>query len=301
MRMYTRLALTILLAPGLLMAQAPPPAAAAASPTFSQRFKASRPEVERLLAAFEFREAFALAESLLPTAKPAFDKTTVNGLHTSCWNWIEAGQAYMLAFRGAESAGQWEKGMTYIAKAQEIAKENKENCLVPLTEQKDYWQKKADAANGLLTSNADAIKELKAKSKIEDYEQDSLERVKLWEKEYAEGDKWSKFFKYDLDMSAKDVDYYEKLSAMMDKRIKSQVEEIEAYKPHPGDKKKWVEAVIATRSYMDSIPDKGDKVALLCRLTVLDPENAKVEHELNVQLGKAAADKKVASPAKKKK
>ena len=297
MRMLSPLALTILLAPGLLQAQAP---AAAAAPSFSQQFKAGKPEVERLMTAFEFRQAFTLAESLLPTAKPAFDKSTVNGLHTSCWNFIEAGQAYTLAFRGAESAGQWEKGVTYIAKALEIAKENQANCLAPLTEQMEYWKKKADVANALLTRNADAIKELKAKAKIEDYEQDSLERVKLWEKEFAEGDKWSKFFKYDLDMSAKDVEYYEKLSAMMDTRIKSQQEEIDAYKPHPGDKKRWVEAVIATHSYMDSIPDKGDKVALLCRLTVLDPENAKVLHELDVQLGKASPDKK-AAPAKKKK
>ena len=301
MHMYSRLALTILLAPGLLQAQAPAPAATAAQAiTFSQGFKAGKPEVERLMTAFAFKEAYAKAQSLLPTANPAFDSSSVNGVHTSCWNWIEAGQAYTLAFRGAESAGQWEKGMEYIAKALEIAKENQAKGLAPLTEQMDYWKKKADGAKSMLDANADAIKELKAKTKVEDYEVESLERVKAWDKDFADGDKWSKFFKYDLDMSARDVDYYQKLSEMMDKRIKSQQEEIEAYKPHPGDKKHWVEAVIATHSYLDSIPDRGDKIALLCRLSVLDPENSKVLHELDVQLGKASPDRK-AAPAKKKK
>jgi hypothetical protein len=299
MRMLTRLALTILLAPGLLHAQAP---AAAASQTaaFSQRFKAGKPEVQRLMAANDFRPAYTQALALLPAEKPVFDKTSVNGIHTSCWNFLEAGQAYLLAYQAAESAGQWEKAAELIAKAQELVKENKEAGLAPLTEQMDYWQHKADAATTRLTANAAAIAALKGKAKLEDYEQERLERVQAWDKEFAEGTKWSKFFKYDIDMSARDVEYYEKLASSIDKRIKGQKEEIDSYKPHPGDTKRWVEAVIATRSYMDSIPDKADKVALLCRLAVLDPENKKVEHEMDVQMGKAAPDKK-AAPAKAKK
>jgi hypothetical protein len=302
MSMLTHLALTILLAPGLLHAQAPAPAGAAASQTaaFSQKFKAGKPEVQRLLAANDFRAAFTLAQTLLPAGKPVFDKSSVNGVHLSCWNFLEAGQAYLLAFQAADRAGQWEKAGELIAKGLEIVKENQVTGLAPLTEQVDYYQHRADAANAMLTTNAAAIAALKAKPKVEDYEQESLERVTAWDKEFAEGTKWSKFFKYDLDMSARDVEYYEKLAAEIGTRIKSQQADIEKYKlDHPGKKFTWIDAVV-TRTYLDSIADKGDQIAHLCRLAVLDPENKKVEHELDVLMGKAAADKK-AAPAKAKK
>ena len=152
-----------------------------------------------------------------------------------------------------------------------------------------------------MTLNADAIKELKAKAKLEDYETESMERVKGWEKELAEGEKWAKFFQYDIDRCIADAEYYEKVATNIDKRIKSQAEEIEAYKPHPGDKNRWVEAVIATKSYLESIPDKADKVALLYRLTVLDPESKKAENLLQFMLGKAALDKTPPPPARKPK
>ena len=282
MHMYSRLTLTLLLAPGLIQAQAP---------TFSQRLKAGRPQVEGLMNAFEFRQALALAQGLLPDAKPAFDKSTVRAIHTSVWNFIEAGQAYSLAFRAAAAAGQWEKSLEYLGKALEIARESQAAGQAPLTELMNDWQRKADAAKALLESNAEAVKELKAKARTEDYEQESVERIKVWEKDLAEGTKNAGFFKYDLEMSARDVAGYENFKARMEAQIKSQQGEIEAYKPHPGDRKHWVEAVIANHATLDALPDRGDRIERLCRLSVLDPENKKVEHELEVQQGKAAPDK----------
>ena len=181
MRLSTRLALMLLLAPAALQAQTAAPAAAAGqAPTFSQRFKAGKPEVDRLLAAFQFREAFALAQTLLPESRPVFDKATVHGVHTSVWNFLEAGKAYLLAYQTAERAGQWEKGLTFLTKAVEIVKEGQAAGTAPLTEQVDYYTKKAAEARSLLAANAEAVQALEAKAKVEDYEQDSLERIKLW-------------------------------------------------------------------------------------------------------------------------
>lgn len=297
MRMLTHLALTVLLSPALLQAQAP---AAAPGAAFSQQFKAGAPEVDRLIAAFETREALPKAESLLPTGKPIYDKSSANSVHVSCWTYLEMGQAYALAFRAAEGSGQWEKALVHINKAVEILKESREAGKAPLTEQANYWKGIGAEAKTRMDQNADAIKELKAKVKLEDYETESLERVKAWETQLTEGEKWSKFFQYDMDRTASDLDYYEKVAANIEKRIKSQQEEIEAYKPHPGSKDHWVEAVVATRSYMDSIPEKADKINLLYRLSVLDPENKKVEQNLMVLLGKAAPEKATA-PKKSKK
>jgi len=289
MRMSTRLALTLLLAPAVLQAQAP-------APTFSQRFKAGKPEVDRLMAAFEFREAFALAQTLLPETKPVYDKATVNGVHTSCWNFIEVGKAYLLAYQAAERAGQWEKGLVFLNKALETVKEGQAAGLPPLNEQVDYYTKKAKDAKALLAVNAEAVQALEAKAKVEDYEQGNLELVKSWEKDVADGEKWSKFFKYDVDMLARDVAFYGDSATALDNQIKEQQKSIDTYEPHPGDKNRWVEAIAASRTYLDSIPDKGDRIALICRLAVLDPDNKKVEHVMDIQMGRVAPDKK---PAKK--
>jgi hypothetical protein len=293
MRMSSRLVLTLLLAPALLQAQAPAPAAAAAqAPTFSQRFKAGKPEVDRLQAAFEFREAFALAQTLLPETKPVFDKSSVNGVHTSCWNFIEAGKAYLLAYQTAERAGQWEKGLGFLATAIAIVKEGQALSLAPLNEQIGYYTKRAKDAKALLATNAEAVKALEAKPKVEDYEQPSLELVKSWEKDQADGEKWAKFFKYDIDMTARDVDFYTNSATALDTQVKEQQKSIDTYASHPGDKNKWVEAIVASKTYLESIGDKGERIALLCRLGVLDPENKKVEHLMDIQMGRSAADKK---------
>ena len=298
MRMSTRLALTLLLAPAVLQAQAPAPAAAAQAPSFSQRFKAGKPEVDKLLAAFEYRQAFALAQTLLPAAKPVYDKTTVNGIHTSCWNFIEVGKAYLLAYQTAERAGQWEQGLGFLGKALETVKDSQAAGLAPLNEQVDYYAKKAKEAKALLAANAEAVQALEAKAKVEDYEQGNLALVKSWEKDVADGEKWSKFFKYDIDMTARDISFYSDSATALDNQIKEQQKSIDTYTPHPGDKAKWVEAIAASKTYLDSIPDRGDRIALICRLAVLDPENKKVEHVMDIQMGRVAPDKKAGKKAK---
>ena len=109
MLMPTRLALILLAAPALLAAQAPAPTAvAAATPTFSQRYKAGKAEVEKLMEAFEFREALTKAEALLPPAAPVFDKSSANGAHNSTWDFIEMSQAYALAFRAARCSNRYQ-------------------------------------------------------------------------------------------------------------------------------------------------------------------------------------------------
>ena len=296
MRMSALFALTLLLAPGLLDAQAPA-AAPAGAPSFSQRFKAGKPEVDRLTGAFEFREAFTLAQTLLPEAKPAFDKGSVNGVHTSVWNTLEAGKAYLLVYQSAERAGQWEKGLDAMTKGLALVKEVQTTAQAPLTEQVEYYTKKAASAKALLDSNAEAVAALKAKSKVEDYERANLDLVKGWDKEVLDGEKWAKFFKYDMDMIARDVEFYTSCATALDNQIKEQRKSIDTYESHPGDTNKWVDAILSSKTYLDSIADKGDRIALICRLAVLAPDSKKVEHVMDIQMGRATADKK---PAGKK-
>jgi hypothetical protein len=290
MRILTSLATTLLCAPAIF-AQAP-----AAPANLGQRLAAARPEIAKLTAAFEYEQAQAMAEALIPAVKPPFDKSSVNNLHLSTRTYSDLCQAYFMAFQAADNNGQWEKGLDYLNKGLDAAKENVASGKDGLTEQRDYYKKKADAYQELFAKNADAIRLLKAKTKLEDYEEGTMTQVKAWEKEKAEGEKWSQFFQYDLDLATRNVDDFTKFVALQDKKIKDQQADIDTYKGHPGDKLKWVEAVVSSKAYLDSFTDKGDKVAFLHRLKVLDPDSRKVQNTLDVLLGRALPDKP--APAK---
>ncbi|BDU72190.1 hypothetical protein METEAL_13640 [Mesoterricola silvestris] len=292
MRTHTSLVLTLLAAPALI-AQAP-----AAPATLGQRLAAERPEIKKLNDAFDYAQAQARAEALIPAAKPAFDKSSVNNLHLSTRTYADLCQVYFLAFQAADNNGQWEKGLEYLNKALDTAKENVASGKEGLTEQRDYWKKKADAYQELMNKNADAIRLLKAKTKLEDYEEGTMAQVKGWEKEKADGEKWSQFFQYDLDLATRNVDDFQKFVDLQAKKIKDQQADIDTYKGHPGDKDKWAEAVASSKAYLDSFAEKADRIAFLHRLKVLAPDNHKVQNALDVALGRAVPEK--AAPAKKK-
>ncbi len=292
MRILTGSAITLLCIPAVI-AQAP-----AAAPTIGQRLAAERPEIIKMMDAFDYAGAQARAEALLPATKPVFDKSSVNALHFSTRNFVDICQVYFLAFQCADANGQWEKGLEYLNKALETAQENVNEGKAGLTEQRDYYTKKAAAFKALIDRNADAIQALHAKAKLEDYEEGNMATVKAWEKEMAEGDKWAKFFQYDIDLAARTVDDFTRFVGIQDKKIKDQIADIDAYKPHPGNKIKWVDAVISNKAYLEAYTEKADKVALLHRLMVLDPENTKVPDKLDVILGKAPVER--ATPKKHK-
>ena len=295
MRISQGLALTMLF-PAAVFAQTAAPAA----PTLGQKIAAARPDLNRMNQAFQYVEAQALAESLIPAEKPAFDKSTGNATRLSTQNYADLCQAYFLAFQAADNLGQWEKGLDYLNKALDVAKDNVAQGKESLTEQRDYWAKTAKIYRDLLDKNADAIKALHAKTKLEDYEEGPMNQVKTWEKDAADGEKWNKFFQYYLDMANRTVEDFQKFVTLQDKKIKDQQADIDGYKPHPGDKAKWVDAVVSNKSYLEAYADKADKIALLYRLTVLDPDSHKARHTLDVVLGKASPEPEKPAPKKRK-
>jgi hypothetical protein len=294
MRILTALAITLLSTPAII-AQAP-----AAAPSIGQRLAAERPAITHLNETFEYAQVLAKAEALLPEKKLTFDKSTVNATHMSTRNFVDLCQVYFVAFQAADNMGQWEKGLDYLNKALDAAKENVAEGKAGLTEQRDYYANRSLSFKKLIDRNAEAIQLLHAKTKLEDYEEGTLKQVTAWEKEMADGDKWAKFFQYDLDMAARTAEDYQKFVDMQAKKIKDQATDIENYKAHPGDKVKFVEGLTANKNYWENYQkaytDKADRIAMLYRLTVLAPENKKALNALEVQLGKAAPEKE--APAK---
>jgi len=94
------------------------------------------------------------------------------------------------------------------------------------------------------------------------------------------------------------VEDFQKFVNLQAAKIKDQQDGIDTYKAFPGNKTKWVEAVISSKNYFDSFT-KADKLSFLYRLNVIDPDNHKVQNAIDVMLGKAVAEKPTSKTKKK--
>jgi hypothetical protein len=109
------------------------------------------------------------------------------------------------------------------------------------------------------------------------------------EKEVVDSAKWVTFFQTYLDVTKRESEAYDPLVKVMEGKLKGEAEQIAEYKAGKGDKAKWVEAVVSSPAYLEAQGDKPGKARFLYRLASLDPDNRKVQHQLDVLNGKAAA------------
>jgi len=149
----------------------------------------------------------------------------------------------------------------------------------------------------VLDENADRIKELKGKTALDPGERQELDLALGVEKEVLDCAKWMKFFQTYLDVTKRENEAYDPLVKVMEEKLKSEADQIADYKAGKGEKTKWVEAVISTPAYLERFAEKSGKAQWLNRLAVLDPENKKVQHQLDILSGKVTAPP--AKPAKK--
>ena len=75
----------------------------------------------------------------------------------------------------------------------------------------------------------------------------------------------------------------------MEDKLKGEADQIADYKAGKGEKTKWVEAVILSPAYLEAQGDRAGKARWLYRLATLDPENKKVQRQLDILLGRAPA------------
>lgn len=308
------LAITLLGVPALIAQPAP-----AGAKTIGQQLAAARPLIKAANDALDFEKAQEIALGLLPATKPTFDASSVRAADMSTKAYADYCMAYFMAYQACDNMGQWEKGREYLKTACDLAKESVDTGKAKLTEARDDYKKLAGQFQSLLDRNADAVAALKAKTKLEDYEEASMKMVKDWEAQKAENDKWAAFFQYDLDWAQRQNDDFNKFLAAQDARIKGQNDEIAKFilqadkkikdmdaevakfTVAPSHKAKWAEGVITTAAYMNSFAEKADKVGFIHRLIVLDPENPALKQALrDVKEGKSGVQPKAAVKAKKK-
>jgi len=269
-------------------------AAQAPAPSLGDRVKAERPAVEKLMAELKFKEALVQAEALLPPARPAFDKTNNQTLVQSCGVFLDLAEANRLAAEAADSAGVWEKALDFAKAARSLAVECQAGLKEPFEKTVAYYKMAATRAQQVLDENDARIKELKGKATLDAGDRQELDLALSVEKEVVDGKKWSKFFQVYLDVTAREATAYDPLVKVMEEKLKSETDQVAAYIPGGGVIAKWVEAVVSTPAYLEAQGDKAGQGRWLHRLALLDPENKKVQLQLDILYGRA-----VAKPVKK--
>jgi hypothetical protein len=282
--------LSMILVPVALVAQAP-------TQSLGDRVKAERPAVEQLMSELKYPEAFKRAEALVPAARPTFDKKDNTTLVQSCAANLDMAEALRLAAETADSAGLWEKALEYAKTAKELAVEAYAGVKEPFAQTVTYYNQSGARAKQVLAENDDRIKELKGKSVLDPGERQELDLALGVEKEVVESAKWVKFFQTYLDVTKRESETYDPLVKVMQDKLKGEADQVEEYKAGKGDKLKWVDAVISSPAYLEAQGDKAGKARWLYRLATLDPENKKVQRQLDILNGKAPAAP--AKPAKK--
>lgn len=241
------------------------------------------------MAELHFTEALQRSEALLPVTKPAFDKTDNQTLMNSRNYYFDLCRTYRMAVETADAAGQWEKALDYAKQAKALGAENYESIKEPFTKMVEHFKGVAAKDREALAYDAAQIKELKAKKDRHAGEEQFLEIVANVEKSIVDAEKWSKFFQTYLDATKPEAEAYDPLVVAMTDKLKREAEQVENYKAGKGDRAKWVEAVISTPAYMEAQGDKAGKMRWLSRLIVIDPDNKKVQKQLDILNGKIVA------------
>lgn len=258
------------------------------------------PEIERMIEDLKFGEASVRAESLLPTTVEPYNGQSTTSAFGSALAYYNYARAYFLAFKAADTSGEWEKALTYVQKAQELARTNKTETEKALTEPMKAWEELRDSGKKVLDANASRIAELKAKENPTNAELNELDDYISAEKNFKIGEESAKTLLFAWDRGTKYAKSYDAYVDYMQAKLDDQAKEISAYAPAKGDKVRWAEAIAQAPSYLKTFTENREKVAFLYRLTVLAPESSKVKRALDIALGRPVLVEQKSKPTKKK-
>jgi predicted nucleic acid-binding Zn-ribbon protein len=304
MRLFNTAAI-IAIAGAALMAQAPQ--------SVAERFQASQPEIERLLAANNFKDAVQTIEAILPASVPDFvvDPEDPEAGMKSSEEMTAIQFLYNYLGRATLMAGDTEKAISSFQKAEQIANvhaEKIEDIMAPFL---GYWT----AIGPRLEHNIEQIETLKPQIEKLKEEQTALEGKRRRNK--AENDRLAV-------IQANIANFEEYLASvpvwqaelervpLVTKQINDTISDIKesparfpaviegikqdldseneqlASDAFKGDKAKYVDSVINTKANLDSLAGMGklDQIKFLNRLLFLDSQNKTVQQKLDEVLAK---------------
>jgi len=284
----------------VLMAQAPTPAPEAPTQPFAQqRFTAEQADLDRLITELKPREALARVEAMLPGTPEPFDKRDLKGAMESYQRNASLIRAYSFAGKAAFAGGYWEKSLEYDTKARDVAKQNYEDSKVAFGAAAANLRAAIAQNKQVIDETAGDIAAIKAKPNPDPGEKQQLDLVEQTKAAIVSNEKWAKICDDNVEACKKIMDYYTPRPDETADWIKKETEQLADYKPFPNNKTKYVEGIISSAKFMSQFQDKQSKIQYLYRLNVLDPNNSKVEREINILQGKAVGPEPK-HPAKKK-
>lgn len=290
--------LLLLATPALLVAQAPAPAPV----NYIAVFQKEGPAIDQLLKDLKFQEALEKAEGLLPKEVAPFDKATFGGAYNSYLRLWATSRLYAQAGKAAQACGQWEKSLEHFKKAVEIGKGNAESTKDILGKGIEAYKQDILGKKGMIEGNAEYVKRLKELQSPTEDEKKQIAMVDQWHADIATAEKWQSNFQKAIDHAKADADSIAQNVPAVEKFISDETETLDKYK-FKNDKVKYVEGIVSSKPYLDSIRTnlpKGDQLSFFLRLAVLDPANKKVQQQIDLLQGKATAPLAPEKPAKKK-
>lgn len=266
-----------------LVAQAPatPEPATAPAPTLAQRFSVEQPEVDRLITELKPREALVRAESLLPATVEPFNKEDLKGALDSFSRNGTLVRAYGLAGKAAFASGYWDKALAYDTKAGDLAKQNYEDTKSTLGPAAANLRAMIVQNKKTLEESASYIEELKAKPNPDAGDKQQMDLVEGMKATIISNEKWAKICDENVEMSKKTMDYFVPKADETREWIRKETEQLASYR-YPNNKVKYVDGIISSAKFMAQFQDKQSKIQYFYRLNALDPDNKKVQREIDV-------------------
>jgi len=257
-------------------------------------------EIESLMASFNFRQALEKAEALLPTSIDAYRSQTTAEAFSSAITHYNYAQAYFIAFKAADAAGEWEKALEYISKCRSLAHTNKKETEKALSGPMKAWEELRDGGKKIIDANAPRIAELKAKQNPTNADLNELDDYLSAEKNYQIGEESAKTLLFAWDRGTKYAKSYDAYVDYIQQKIEDQEKEIAGYAPTKGDRARWAEAIAQAPSYLNTFTETKEKVAFIHRLMVLAPGSPKVKRALDIAHGKSVAPEPKSKATQKK-
>lgn len=267
---------------------------------FGKQLAVAGPEIEQMIVDLKFGEARDRAESLLPATVEPYNGESATSAFGSALAYYNYARAYFLAFKAADASGEWEKALTYVQKAQELARTNKSETEKALTGPMKAWEELRDNGKKVLDANANRISELKAKTNPTNAELNELDDYISAEKNFKIGEESAKTLLFAWDRGTKYAKSYDAYVEYMQAKLDDQAKEISSYAPAKGDKARWAEAIAQAPSYLKTFTETREKVAFLYRLMILAPDSPKVKRALDMAQGKPVPQDPKAKSTKKK-
>jgi len=267
--------------------------------TPAQRFQAAKPELEKLLANAEYKEAVKLLEGIIPSEIPEVksdpaDPTKLLQSLTELGHYQDM-NAYM--GRALVMSGNIEQSIESFQKAKVTAELKSKETENFVNSQIQAWEQAIERSKTRLTEIDTLFKtrdELEAKKKRSSEEKKQLQALKdntlgleyeanVCKDNISKGPAAIAQMSGALEKEKEDSARFAPVIVGLEEALASEKEMIASN--FGGDKVKYVASVIDNKENLTSQPTRDDKIKFLNRLLFLDPSNSTVKQQLALLVG----------------